>query len=91
MDDDLGLGRDAAQLARDARAQDRALADAALAVEHGQARGEQVRDEDVALPATAEEEERVDLGVVERAQALVRPGRCRDCAHAEASAGSSPA
>ena len=52
--------------------QQRGLADAARAVEHGQAVGHQVRDDHLDLALSAEEEERVERGVVERCQALER-------------------
>ena len=58
---------------RDAGAQERALADAARAVEHV-SRERQVRDH-VALALAAEEEQRVELGVLERREALVRARR----------------
>ena len=71
--------------------QKRCLADAARAVEDGQTRSHQIRDDHLDLTLAAEEEQRVELGVVEGRQPLVRARRCRDSAHEEASASSKPA
>ena len=74
--------RRAAQLpqpARDAGAEERALADAARPVEDGEPVREHVRRHGRDLALAAEEEERVELGVLERREALVRA--LRDAAH----------
>src|SRR4051794_39886944 len=52
--------------------QDRALADARTAEQHGEARSEQVRDDRLGVTLAAEEEQRVELALVERAESLVR-------------------
>ena len=75
--DDERLLRQLSQRARDRGAQQRRLADPARAVEHRQPRGDQVGDDDLPLALAAEEQERVELGVVERAQALVRARSAR--------------
>ena len=62
------------QTMRDTGAQDRGLTYAAGPVEHGQPRREHVRTDDLALALTAEEEERVELGVFEWHEPLVRTG-----------------
>ena len=67
--------RRAAQLAQppsDAGTEERALADATRAVEDGEPAREHVRRHRRDLALTAEEEERVELGVLERGEALVR-------------------
>ena len=90
--DDERRRRDLAQLADDACAEDRRLADAGLAVEHGQPRREQVRDDHRALALPSEEEERVEVGVVENAEPLVRARRNDELdVHADASAAPIPA
>ena len=71
-DDDAGMLGEGPQIARDAGAQHGALADAARPVEHGQPRRDEVRDDDLALALAAEEEQRVELRVLERREALVR-------------------
>ena len=76
-DDDDGVLL-APETMRDARLQQGRLPDAARAVEDGQPRGHQVRDDHLDLALAAEEEQRVELGVVERRQPLVRARRCRD-------------
>src|SRR5581483_10428866 len=55
------------------RAQQRALSDAACAVQHREAARLEVRDQRVALCIATEEETSVELGVVEARQPLVRP------------------
>ena len=57
---------------RDARAEKRALADAARPVEDGEPSREHVRRHSRDLALATEEEERVELGVLERGEALVR-------------------
>ena len=49
-----------------------ALPHAARAVEHGQPCREDIRRDDLALAFAPEEEQRVELGVLERDEALVR-------------------
>ena len=61
-----------AQPARDAGAQERALADAARPVEDGEPVREHVRRHGGDLALATEEEQRVELGVLERREALVR-------------------
>ena len=81
--------RRAAQLAQPARhagAEERALADAARSVEDSEPVREHVRRHGRDLALAAEEEERVELGVLERGEALV--GALRDAGH-EAAAFSS--
>ena len=62
-----------------AGAEERALADAARPVEDGEPVREHVRRHRRDLALAAEEEERVELGVLERSEALVRA--LRDAAH----------
>ena len=70
--------------ARDGRAQERRLPDAARAVQHRQARSDEVGGHDLVLALPAEEEQRVELGVLEDVEPLVR--RCRRVApHAASS------
>ena len=74
----FGAGRrrnERAQTPRHAGAQQRALADAARAVEHGQPRGHQVRRDDLGLALAAEEEAPVVLGVAEARKPLERRRR----------------
>ncbi len=69
----------------DRRAQNGALADAARTVENGELRGEEIGDDHLGLTFPPEEEERVDLGVLETCEALVRRrGHCGEDAHAAA-------
>ena len=77
---------DAPEVMRDAGAKQRALADACLAVEHGQARRHQVRLDELALALPTEEEGHVAVRVLERGQPLV--GRERTECHACTSAAS---
>ena len=70
-DDDERLLGKLAQRACDGRAQERRLPDAARAVEHRQPRGDEVRDDDLALALAPEEEQRVELGVLEGVEPLV--------------------
>ena len=65
------LPRVCSQAMRYSGAQQRALADPARAVQHRQAGGEDVRADDPDLSLAAEEEEGVELGVLERSEALV--------------------
>ena len=60
-----------AQAVSDARSQHRCLSDTTRPVEHGQPRGEDVLADDPALALPSEEEERVELAVLERHEALV--------------------
>ena len=75
-DDHQRLLRQFPQRARDRGSQERRLPDAARPVQHRQARRDQVRDHDLALALAAEEEQRVELGVLEGIQALVRRLGC---------------
>ncbi len=69
---DAGRRLERAQRVGHAGAQQRALADAALAVQHGQRVGQQVRDQHLALALAAEERARVLVGRLERCEAAVR-------------------
>jgi len=76
----------------DGRAEERGLADPAGAVEDGQAGGEQVGDDNFALPLAPVEEEGVEFGVLEGRKAFEGRRRgLRGHAHALASAGSAAA
>ena len=81
------------QVARDAGAQHRALADPRRAVEDGQARRHDVRDDDIAVLLASEEELLVELRVFEGREPLVRArgGRAQpcECRHAGAHAAAS--
>ena len=67
------------QPAGDARAEQRALADAARPIEDGQPAREHVRRDRRDLTLATEEEQRVELGVLEGGEALVRT--LREAAH----------
>ena len=73
----LGLG-ERPQRSDDPGAEQRRLADPARAVQHRQPGCERVGGDDLRFAPTPEEEERVELGVVEGGQALVR-GAKRFC------------
>src|SRR3989442_13393942 len=82
---DLRVWCELAQPRRNRRAEDRALADAARAVEHREPRREEIRDEYLGLALAPEEEERIELGVLERGQPLERgDASCGHGAHAGA-------
>ena len=83
--------RDAAQVVGDARPQDRALADAGLAVEDRQPGRHQVRLDQLALALAPEEEADVELGVLERRQPLVRARACRRRSPADLRGDAAPA
>ena len=68
--DDDPVRLEVTQPAHDSGAQERRLADAAVSVEDGDPLGDDVRDDQFAFELTPEEEQRVELGVVECAQAL---------------------
>ncbi len=72
-----GLLGQLAERARDRGAEQRRLPDAARPVEHGQPRGDEVRDDDLGLALAPEEQERVELGVLEGVEPLVRRLRLR--------------
>ena len=67
-----------AQLPHDSCGEERGLADPALAVENGEPRRDEIRDDDVTLALAAEEEEPIELRVLEGGQALERRKPCRD-------------
>ena len=69
-DDERLLGQ-IAKRSRDAREQKRRLSDTARPVEHGQARRNQVGDDDLRVALASEEVEGVDIGVRERRQPAV--------------------
>ena len=70
--DDRHRLRERAQVAGHPSAQHGALSDPALAVEHRQARREQVGDDDLALALSTEEQARVRVRILERGEALER-------------------
>ena len=79
---------DRAHRVRDRGAEERALADAARPVQHRQPRGHEVGEHDLALALAAEEEQRVELRVLERSEALEGAlQRLRADAHRAVSAG----
>ena len=85
--DDERLLRELAQRPGDARAEQRRLADAARAVEHGEPGGNQVGDDDLDVARTAEEQECVEVGLAVRAEAAIRRDhrvRSRRCRRAGA-------
>ena len=97
-DDDERFVGERSQLARHARAHNRALADARRAVEHGQPGSHDVGHDHVAIVLAPEEELLVELGVLERREPLVRArrrallGQCRRTgAHAAVSVSDSAA
>ena len=72
VDDDSRVRGDRAQLADDASPEHGALPHAERPVEDREARGHHVRRDRVRVAFPAEEEERVELGVLEGGEALVR-------------------
>ena len=75
--DDDGVGRKRPQPPNDTRPEYRALTDAERSIKDGEARGQDVRRDDLRLPLASEEEKCVLLRVLERREALVRARRPR--------------
>src|SRR6266511_3959369 len=90
-DDDLGLLLPAKPVCHSG-AQDGALADSARSVQDGDACGNEIGGDHLALALASKEEERVAVGVLERRKSLERGRRrCGDDTHTSAFMGASPA